>query len=182
MALQVQLSTCEDCRKFSASSTLEKWHFQKPCIKYKTHTDWKPEHVKVVFIAEAPPGTSEGYFYEPKPTEGYAEILRTHLLDLLKIDHTDITEALKKFKKSGYFLTDAIKCRCDKGSRSHPPSELSENCGRRWLGRDLTSLDPDRVCALGKTGPRGPNPRKAWNPAPNTCITKRKIWSPGSKM
>jgi len=145
------LNGCKDCRKFATSSTLERWNFQKPCIKYRTHIDWKPERVKVVFIAEAPPGTSEGYFYEPKPIEGYAEILRNHLLGLLGINHDDIEQALKEFKKNGYFLTDAIKCRCDKGDRSHPPKALAGNCGRKWLERELWILEPHKICILGKT-------------------------------
>jgi len=149
---QTQLSTCEDCRKLAKSSTLERWNFQKPCIKYKTHIDWKPEHVKVAFIAEAPPGTSEGYFYEPKPVEGYAQILRNHLLDLLGINRDNIEQAIKDFKTSGSFLTDAIKCRCDKGGRSHPPKTLARNCGGKWLERELRILQPDRICILGRTG------------------------------
>jgi hypothetical protein len=148
---QIQLSACEDCKKFATSSTLEKWNFQKPCVRYRTHADWKPEHVKVVFIAEAPPGTSDGYFYEPKPIEGYAEILRSHLLDLLGINHDAIEQSLKEFKNDGYFLTDAIKCRCDKGNRSHPPRALARNCGGKWLQGELGILGPDKVCILGKT-------------------------------
>jgi len=96
------LTQCTDCKKFPTSSTLERWSFQKPSIKYRTRTDWKPQHVVVVFIAESPPGTSEGYFYEPKPIMGYAEVLRNHLLDLLGIAHDDLKCALKEFKERGY--------------------------------------------------------------------------------
>jgi len=109
----------------------------------------KPEQVKVLFLAESAPGTSEGYFYEPEYREGYKGILRTHLFKLLEIDGNDIDLALAEFKRRGYFLSDAVKCRCDKGERPQVPTSLAKNCGRNWLGRELDILDPERVCALG---------------------------------
>lgn len=150
-AFQAHLSNCEDCRRFSLSSTLERWNFQKPCIQYKTHVAWKTEQIRVLFLAESAPCTSEGYFYEPKKVKGYAEILRTNLLKLLGIDSTNVELALKEFKNKNYFLSDTVKCRCDKGDRSHPPPVLDKNCGRNWLQREINILDPDRICALGKT-------------------------------
>jgi len=149
---EFELVPCTDCKRFDSSIKLEKWNFGKPCTQYRTHTAWRPEHVKVVYVAESPPGTSEGYFYEPKHVEGYSEILRDHLFDLLEIDRSGIEQALKVFKERGYFLTDAVKCRCDKGERSHPPKTLAVNCGRKWLERELEILQPDRICVLGKTG------------------------------
>jgi uracil-DNA glycosylase len=70
---------------------------------------------------------------------------------LLAIKHPDAAHSLKDFRDQGYFLSDGVKCRCDKGGRSHPPSELADNCGRKWLGREIDILNPDRICVLGKT-------------------------------
>jgi len=144
------LTSCEDCGKYAVSSTLERWNFLKPCVQYKAHAVWKPDQVKVLFIAESPPGTSEGYFYDPEKREGYKEILRTELFRLLRIDGSDTDRGLAEFKKREYFLSDAVKCRCDKGTRPQVPTSLATNCGRNWLMRELHLLKPNKVCTLGK--------------------------------
>jgi uracil-DNA glycosylase len=144
------LISCADCRKYAVSSTLKRWNFQKPCVQYETHAVWKPDPVKVLFVAESPPGTSEGYFYDPEKHEGYKEILRTELFRLLRIDGTGTDTRLAQFKKRAYFLSDAVKCRCDKGTRPQVPRSLATNCGRNWLMRELTLLKPDKVCTLGR--------------------------------
>jgi hypothetical protein len=145
------LASCQSCRKFPTSSTLEKWEFQKPSVQFKTYSAWKPPYVKVLFLAESAPGTSEGYFYDPEPNDDYGENLRTGLFQLLTINHPLVADSLKEFRDQGYFLSDGVKCRCDKGDRSHPPSILAENCGQTWLGREIDVLNPDKICTLGNT-------------------------------
>ena len=50
----------------------------------------------------------------------------------------------------GFFLSDAVKCRCDKGSGEFP-IPIARNCGQRWLETELEIVNPKRTCTLGNT-------------------------------
>lgn len=62
----------------------------KICMRYRTHTDWRPKKVEILFIAESP-YREDTYFY------GEKSILRGNLFNILGIaDKPD-------FKKRGFF-------------------------------------------------------------------------------
>lgn len=81
---QIILS-CTECNKLEDSVAETVRPFVKPCAHFDIYTNWKPVPVKVAFIAEAPPGNSEGYFYDPLPHVNYRETLRASLFDLLEL-------------------------------------------------------------------------------------------------
>lgn len=148
--LAKSILACTRCETLNESAARTVRPFVKPCAESDIYINWKPERVKVVFIAEAPPGKSDGYFYDPRRYPGYKETLRTALFSLLELVGTDISAKLAEFKGRGYFLVDAIKCRCKK-TNGQPPKRVTETCARRWLQQELEEIGkPDRICALGK--------------------------------
>lgn len=125
--------------------------FVKPCSQLDIYTNWKPDPVKVVFLAEAPPGKSEGYFYDHRSHLGYAETLRKALFDFLELDSPNTKGNLVQFKRRGYLLLDAVKCRCKKKG-GQPPTGVRRTCATRWLGRELHEIPgAARIVVLGRT-------------------------------
>jgi len=141
---------CRECDKLPASATSSVSPFVKPCAEFDIYANWKPIPVKVLFIAEAPPGNTNGYFYDPRPHTGYKETLRKALFGLLELKGSDTAAKLDDFKRRGYFLADAVKCRCKKPN-GQPPRAVTKTCARKWLGRELQEVgNPGRICVLGK--------------------------------
>ncbi len=92
---------------------------------------YKPEEIKVLFIAESPPAVKEGgkmsYFYlEDNPG---SEVLFATLVEALyyekyrkdKKNKEELSnkkkELLNKLKKDGYFLIDAVECPINKDEK-----------------------------------------------------------------
>lgn len=147
--LSKQILACTECARLGDSRADTVKPFIKPCANFDIYTNWKTTPVKVAFIAEAPPGNSEGYFYDPTPHVNYMETLRNSLFDLLELRGETTTAKLAQFKENGYFLVDAIKCRCRKKS-GQPPKSITTICAEKWLTKELTELTPSRICTLGK--------------------------------
>ena len=148
--LSQSILSCTECNKLEDSVAETVRPFVKPCAHFDIYTNWKPVPVKLAFIAEAPPGNSEGYFYDPLPHVNYMETLRASLFDLLELRGETTSARLAQFKERGYFLLDAIKCRCRK-KNGQPPELVTRTCGEKWLMSELTELDfPKRICVLGK--------------------------------
>lgn len=125
--------------------------FVKPCAEFDIYAERKSGPIKVLFLAEAPPGSSKGYFYDPLPHPGYKEILRKSLFELLEITGSDTEAKLVHFEARGYFLADAVKCRCKK-TGGQPPTPVTRTCGRKWLPEELQELGkPRRICILGRS-------------------------------
>lgn len=153
-AFDRQLEPCKDCGRLPDSFMLHTWNYQKPCVQFHTHSEWRPNPCKVFYLAESPPGTSNGYFYNPPATPTYRATLRNALFQLLRISRGDPLAGLREFRDTGFFLSDAVKCRCDKGDRAQLPMSLVRNCGEQWLARELELVNPQKICTLGKAALR----------------------------
>lgn len=141
---------CRECNKLPEPARATVDPFVKPCARFDIYGNWRPNPLKVLFIAEAPPGNSEGYFYDPSRHAGYKETLRKGLFGLLELTGSDTAAKLDHFKRRGYFLVDSVKCRCKK-TNGQPPQEVTKTCARKWLGRELEEVGyPDRICILGR--------------------------------
>jgi len=152
--LASRIHGCTACDSLPLSAAVTVRPFVKPCSEFDIYTTWKPEPVSVVFIAEAPPGNSEGYFYDPRSHPGYREILRTELFKLLRLEGIDTAPRLAAFKARGYVLLDAVKCRCKK-TDGQPPQAVTTTCGRRWLRSELDEFrNVERICVLGRAALR----------------------------
>lgn len=148
--LSKQILPCRACETLSPRAAASVRPFVKLCASLDIYTHWKPNPVKVLFLAEAPPGNSKGYFYDPIRHEGYRETLRRKLFELLEVTGRDRAAQLVEFKRLGYFLADAIKCRCKKFN-GQPPEAVTRMCAGKWLLKELEELGwPRRICVLGK--------------------------------
>ena len=148
--LATRIRGCTACDSLPLSAAVTVRPFVKPCAEFDIYTSWKPERVSLVFIAEAPPGNSEGYFYDPRSHPGYREILRTQLFDLLRLGGIDTAARLAAFRARGYVLLDAVKCRCKK-TDGQPPRGVTTTCARRWLRTELDEFpNVERICILGR--------------------------------
>jgi len=149
--LVVKIGGCIACDSLPPAAAATVRPFVKPCAEFAIYIRWRPVNLTVAFIAESPPGTSEGYFYDPEPRPGYAEVLRRALFRILSLPGEDVSSKLTAFKQRGYMLLDAVKCRCKK-TGPQPPQSVTKLCGRMWLQRELVEIgNPLRVCVLGKT-------------------------------
>ncbi len=152
--LSGEIQNCTKCSQQGEKARLSVNGFIKPSILFHTWNVWKPSRIKVVFIAEAPPGSGDGYFYNPDSLPGSGETLSRALFELLEIAASDRKRALDTFKERGYFLIDGIKCRCSKEVAGVKALEaVTRNCGRTWMQRELVEAlgSPERICTLGRT-------------------------------
>jgi uracil-DNA glycosylase len=143
MEFTCDIKTCRKCIVLASGKRLK--NQDKPYVNFEVEKKWKPENgIKVLFVAESPPWNGkERYFYneiEDKRANLRKEVLRR--LDL---------ETLKEFKKEGYFLIDAIKCRLDKRAKKNVPKEVLKSCSDRFLMKEVTSLKPLIVFVLGNS-------------------------------
>lgn len=74
--LAKRILPCQECEKLGIRAARTVRTFVKPCAEFDIYAERKPSPVKVLFLAEAPPGNSKGYFYDPAAHAGYKEILR----------------------------------------------------------------------------------------------------------
>src|SRR5439155_25849184 len=77
-----------------------------PFARYRVYDRWKPDHVKVLFLAESPPWDESMYFYNGKREGG----LSRNLFHYLEIDGVTKRVQLLEFKRRGLFLIDTVKC------------------------------------------------------------------------
>ena len=153
--LAARIRGCTACDSLASSAAATVRPFKKPCAQFNIYTRWLPDSVRVAFIAESPPGKSEGYFYDPAPTPGYAQLLRRGLFGLLELLGHDTATRLTAFKDRGYILLDTVKCRCRKRG-SHPATTITATCATTWLGKELEEIGaPRRLCILGRTALEG---------------------------
>lgn len=76
---------------------------------------YRPEHIKLMFIAEAPPCTEGQFFYFENVLKGdslFLHVIRAVFPDLEGMDTKEIRsrkeELLYRFRDGGYFLEDSV--------------------------------------------------------------------------
>ncbi len=128
-----------------------------PFEQYKVYEDWKPDPVKVLFLAESPSWHKDGkgelrYFYNPNSElKGLSRAIPKYL----GIDGPTKVDMLKEFKLRHFFLIDTVKCIFDKKAEKTIPPELIEFSGREILQQEIENLNPECILALGRTALEG---------------------------
>jgi uracil-DNA glycosylase len=96
----------------------------KPYLEFNVYEKWIPEqNIKCLFIGESPP-RRDTFFYDYQKEN----TLRRNMFSLLEISNY-YYEGLCEFKRRGFLLTDAVKCRVNKEGRSIP-KRVIENCSK----------------------------------------------------
>ncbi len=101
---------------------------------------YRPENIKLMFIAEAPPSAEERFFYYEDLTKGdslFLYVIRSVFPDLknesVPLLRAKKAELLKRFMLEGYFLEDAVAFPILQGTRSRDKISTIE--------RSFTSLN-----------------------------------------
>jgi hypothetical protein len=138
-----------------------------PFERYKVYEYWKPDPVKVLFLAESPSWHKESngelrYFYNPNSEP---KGLSKTIPEYLGIDGTTKREMLEEFRRRHFFLIDTVKCIFDKKVEKPIPLELVEFSGREILQQEIEDLNPKSILALGRTALEGLRAISKFSPA-----------------
>ena len=148
MNLSHEIRKCRKCIDLELAGSDRLNTDQKPYVRFDVERKWKPDRVKVLFIAESPPRDEEQrYFYNPYVVENRTN-LRKEVLKFLNL------EALEEFKDKGYFMVDTIKCRLNKSKKIKTPlriTSISKICVEQFLCREIEKLEPHTIFVLGNT-------------------------------
>jgi len=92
---------------------------------------YRPEHIKLMFIAEAPPCSNDRFFYFENVSKGdslFLHIIRAVFPDLEDWETKQIRakkeDLLYRFMDSGYFLEDSVRASFPKGTTSKNKERL----------------------------------------------------------
>ncbi len=121
-----------------------------PFARHLVYDRWKPDEVKVLFLAESPPWNESLYFYSEKREGGLSRTLFRYL----GIDGASKTEKLLEFKRRGLFLIDTLKCVFKKNVRKTIPDKLIR-FSAQILENEIETLKPSLICVLGETALKG---------------------------
>ncbi len=122
-----------------------------PLERYHVYDCWKPDRVKVLFLAESPPWDESIYFYNEKREGG----LSRTLFHYLGIEGATKSEKLLEFKRRGLFLIDTLKCIFRKNVRKKIPDKLIRFSAQEILEDEIETLKPSLICVLGETALMG---------------------------
>jgi hypothetical protein len=135
-----KLQSCIQCHRFEGKIAID-----KPYLRFQVEEKWRPNPVKVLFLAESPPWDKERYFYKQDMT-GNGTNLQKELFRYLNLT------SLEDFRGRGYYLIDAIKCRLNKrGGKDHVPSSVLATCAGTFLSEEIRELKPPTIFVLGNS-------------------------------
>lgn len=110
---------------------------------YEAREKYRPEHIKLIFIAEAPPCAEDRFFYFEDILSGdslFLHIIRAVFPDLEDWETKQIRarkeELLYRFMDSGYFLEDSVSHSIPKGTTAKG-KELAVKDGQEDLIKRL---------------------------------------------
>jgi hypothetical protein len=129
------------CKKCAAFNKIKVDVCEKPYVSFCVEKKWKPQKVKVLFLAESPPWSKERYFYKPDMAKKKIN-LQKEVLKYLNL------KSLDEFKAKDYFIIDVIKCRLNKTVSEHVPATVLSNCVGQFLCKEITSLKPKQFLSL----------------------------------
>ena len=91
-------------------------HVARRMKRLELATRFRPIHINVLFLTEAPPPRPEDYFYaaatEAPVRQGLSAVLFNELMRGVGIDTAGKSEdqALGEFQRGGFFLADCLEC------------------------------------------------------------------------
>lgn len=161
----MDLSSCHACidysKKYSSSATI--FTESKPKLEYNS-IQWKPNKIKVLFIAESPPyfrkgrnSVNDGFFYNAAETQKMygapAPLLGTlswNLFWLLGINNSqNKTQKLNQFKEFSCYYTEAVKCRMERFNNKVVLNRTVKNCSEH-LATEIENLKPKNIVIMGE--------------------------------
>lgn len=138
---------CKECFLFKS-----KEHVDVRNETLKMNAKCVPETIKILFVAESPPwaftNDRTAYFYASGEKIAYGGLGYYMIPILFKEKITTKEQFLQKFKESGFYLIDMVKCPINKLSREKK-KEAIKSCAK-YLNEELHSLNFEKVVFMGK--------------------------------
>jgi hypothetical protein len=92
-------------------------HIARRIQRLELATRFRPVHIRVLFLGEAPPPRPEDYFYcpnaDPSQRAGLSRVLFDELMRGVGIERAagkTEEDCLAEFQRRGYFLADCLEC------------------------------------------------------------------------
>lgn len=135
-------------------------HIARRIRRLELATRFRPIHVAVLFLAEAPPPRLEDYFYYPAADRSQRSGLSRVLFDELMAGAGISTEqpdeeCLAQFQRRGFFLADSLECPVEEivpgvreGTARASARQLAERYGPTIVKRVEHSYKPKHVVLL----------------------------------
>lgn len=136
-------------------------HIARRLKRLELATRFRPIHISILFLAEAPPRQMENYFYQPAVGRaergGLSRILFDELMKAVGIATEGQSEAscLAQFQGRGFFLADSLECPVEEvvpgvkeGTTRASAFELAHRYGPTVAKRILYSYKPRYVVLL----------------------------------
>lgn len=137
-------------------------HVARRLKRLELATRFRPIHISILFLAEAPPADLANYFYcpadDPAARKGLSRILFGELISGVGIQAQpgkSEEACLLEFQRRGYFLADSLECPVEEivpgvreGTARANAHELSHRYGPTVAKRVLYSYKPKYVVLL----------------------------------
>ena len=147
---------CDGC---GARATVE--HIRARIERLELATRFRPIHIGVLFLSDAPPASLADYFYRPDELpgrEGRARLLFEELLAAVGVvPHAQESSAQKDeesrlalFQSAGFFLADCVECPLEESAGTLDPADLARRFGPTVVNRVLYSYRPRNVVLLSR--------------------------------
>jgi uracil-DNA glycosylase len=145
MDLSDEIRKCTKCIDIGLVASDRLNTSRKPYVQFDVEGKWRPDKVKVLFIAESPPWNGkQRYFYNQTVVENRTN-LQKEVREYLGL------KSLEEFRSEGYFLIDAIKCRLNKSEKKSVPRRVLRTCANKFLHKEITDLRPATIFILGNS-------------------------------
>jgi hypothetical protein len=142
------MRVCDGC-----GAPADEAHIRQRIERLEMATRFRPIHIQVLLLGDAPPIRIEDYFYRPvRERESRSAAARDFFIYVLKaasIDSgaaTNEEAALAEFQRRGFYLADALECPVA------TPEELNERISRSsstLLKRIEFSYRPKQIVPIG---------------------------------
>jgi hypothetical protein len=151
--------SCDACRLPASAE-----HIARRLQRLEWATRYRPIHIAILFLAEAPPPRLEDYFYFPAEDcpgrTGLSRVLFESLMQGLGVKAAGAQEktdeaCLAEFQKRGYFLADSLECPVEEivpgvreGTAKANAFELARRYGPAIVKRIQLSYKPKSIVLL----------------------------------
>lgn len=146
---------CDGCGRPASAE-----HIAARIRRLELATRFRPVHIVLLILAEAPPPRVEDYFYYPAATRnertGLSRVLFDELMQAagIPLGQGDAS-CLTAFQQSGLFLADSLECPVEDivpglrdGTARADPRELCDRCGPTIVQRVRLSYKPRCITLL----------------------------------
>lgn len=136
-------------------------HIRARIERLELATRFRPIHIGVLFLSDAPPASLADYFYrlgDLAGREGRARVSFEELLAAAGVAphaqegdaEKDEESRLAEFQRAGFFLADCVECPLEESAGTLDPAEFARRFGPTVVKRVLYSYKPRNVVLLSR--------------------------------